>query len=70
MRKNIEKGVKGVGSKGKQQEFELLKIKHTLNKAITVTFDCTGSLPFCGPTLLFLQFHIHMTSETINHQEQ
>jgi hypothetical protein len=29
MRKNIEKGVKGVGSKGKQQEFKNLKIKHT-----------------------------------------
>jgi hypothetical protein len=31
MRKNIEKGVKGVGSKGKQQEFKNLKIKHTCN---------------------------------------
>jgi hypothetical protein len=29
MRKIIEKGVKGIGSKGKQQEFKILKIKHT-----------------------------------------
>jgi hypothetical protein len=54
MRKNIEKGVKGVGSKGEQQEFKILKIKHTLNKAITMTFEYIISLPFCGPTLLFL----------------